>query len=408
MSARSLVLWIGDHHGLMLEQPGTDVVGTVGMRLANAGRNTAALRKARRTLGLGVSLDTEPWRNQCRSDHVLRGFRFRALGYDVRNLFGDARLRIDRPLGPTRIADYARAHIDAQLAWDPTILQTPGHVFSTNTGLENDIALAEATLDIVGRRALREPADGDPHGRPRAVFASLCVRPQHLTDEGIRSLVARYVQLEVDGYWVWALGFTPSGRQTELLLRLVLALQENSGRPACPGGIGHLWEAALSRGAAAAIAGPDRASLSFNPDEAPPADPDRGDEDEDEEDGRRIHTYHGSILGSFAFNARGDAVRARTFKRNVCDCGAHARDVPPQGRRETTAHNQWWRLLEARRVCVGTAREASGALATRLPVVAQERRSVGIKAPLQVGWRRSVAEWDEAPIGWGAASGRAA
>jgi hypothetical protein len=71
MTGRSLVPWIGDHHGALLDQSGSDVVGTVAMRLPNAARNTGALRKARKTLGLGVSLDTEPWRNQCRPDHVL-------------------------------------------------------------------------------------------------------------------------------------------------------------------------------------------------------------------------------------------------------------------------------------------------------------------------------------------------
>jgi hypothetical protein len=403
MSARTLVLWIGDHHGAVLDQAAGDVVSTVAMRLPNAARNGGAVRKARRELGLGVSFDTEAWRNQCRPDHLLRRHPFRTLGYDVRDLFGLQRLDMDTPMRDSVVSAYADAHLNGQLAYDPTIFQSPGHVIASDTGLDNEIALAEATLDTVNRRGLREPNEGDMHRRHRAVFATLCVRPEELDTEQIRKLVDRYTRLPVDGYWVWAIGFEPSGIRAEQMLRLVLALQENSGRPACPGGLKHLWQGALARGAAAAISGPDRGAVEFQPEQAPP--PERKP---DEDEGRQIHTYHGAILGCFGFDKRGEEARTVTFQRNLCGCGAHPSAQPPRGRKQTTAHNQWWRLYEARRVCVGSAATASRALAERLPQVADERDAVGIKSRLPVGWRRCVEPWVEAPIGWGAADGRAA
>ncbi len=405
MNARSGVLWIGDHHGSVLEQPGPDVIGSIAMRLPNALRNAGALRKARRELGFGVILDTEPWRNQCRPDHLLRRSPFRMLGYDVRDLFGRNRLDIHRPLTSGQVHDYATGHLNAQLAADPTILQCPGHIHSASSGWDNDIALAESTLDLVEHRALRDPVAGDAHQRRRSVFATICVRSSQLTIAGIQMIVERYVRVPVDGYFVWAIGFEPTGLRAELMLRLVLALQENSGRPACPGGLKHLWQAALARGVAAAITGPDRGAVLFDPDQAPPTP---RNPDDETEDGRQIHTYHGSVLGCFGLDERGTAARKATFERNLCACEHHAAGVSPHGRKEIAAHNQWWRLREARRACVGTAREASRDLGERLPGATAERTSVGIKTMLPVGWRRAVEPWDQAPVGWGAADGRAA
>src|SRR4051794_34893686 len=47
LRGRSLVLWIGDHHGGVLDDPGLDVAGTVAMSLSNVARNRGALRRAR-------------------------------------------------------------------------------------------------------------------------------------------------------------------------------------------------------------------------------------------------------------------------------------------------------------------------------------------------------------------------
>jgi hypothetical protein len=406
MNARSLVLWIGDHTSAILNEPGQDVVGTVAMRLANASRNAGALRKARRAHGIGVAFDTEAWRNQCRPDHVYRRESFQTLGYDSRDLFNTERVDIETALTDSRVAAYSDAQLKAQIPFDPTIFQTPAHISPTVVAMENDIRLAEATIELVNRRALREPADGDKHERPRALFATICVTSSALSRERISEIAHRYALLDVDGYWIWAVDFEAYGVRAERMLRLVLALQEASGRPVCPGGLGNLWQAALARGAAGAINGPDRGSLEFDPEQAPPEP--RDPDDEDDKDGRRIHTYHGAILGMFRFGKDGDKVLARTFARNACGCGHHAAGVPPQGRRETVAHNQWWRLKEARHVCRGTAEQASSALQERLPVVQAEREAVGLSTGLKPGWQRSVEEWDQLPVGWGAAEGRAA
>jgi hypothetical protein len=198
--------------------------------------------------------------------------------------------------------------------------------------------------------------------------------------------------------------FKPSRIRSELMLRLVLALQENSGRATCPGGLSTLWQAALARGAAAAIAGPDRGAVRFDPEQDPPPRDPYGEDKE----GRMIHTYHSAVLGSFAFDDNGKTARAATFARNMCGCGYHAASTPPTGRTETIAHNQWWRLKEARRACRGSATQATAVLERRLPEVRAERAAVGLKTDLAKGWQRAVEEWNQAPVGWGAADGRAA
>lgn len=86
MAGRSLVQWIGHHHGSVLDEPGRDVIGCVAMRLDTIASNARALDRARRELGLGVAVDTEAWRNQCRPDHLLRRPLFRGLGYDARDI----------------------------------------------------------------------------------------------------------------------------------------------------------------------------------------------------------------------------------------------------------------------------------------------------------------------------------
>jgi hypothetical protein len=409
MGARSLVLWIGDHHGPVLAQPSRDVVGSVAMRLHHAPRNRTVLRRARVELGIGVAFDTEAWRNQCRPDHLLRAPAFRERGFDVRDVFGRSRLNIDQPLAPRQIEEYAAAHLDAQVPFDPTIFQCPGHLPSGVVALNNDVALAEATLDLVDGRALREARAGDKHERRRSVFATVCVRSGDLSAESTRAIVERYVTLDVDGFWVLPFGYQPSGRQTERVLALTLALQENSGLPAVPGAMRNLWQAALARGAAAAVAGPERAALAVDLDEAPPPPPEREPDEEDApKDGRQVAAYHGAILSAFGFDERGMRARARVFERNLCGCGFHDADSPPPDQKATAAHNQWWRLLEARRACVGSAADAAGRLEGRFAGAREERLAAGIKSGLPVGWRRSLEPWERMPVGWGAADGRSA
>jgi hypothetical protein len=403
MDARSLRLWIGDHHGALLDQPSDDVVGSVGIRLANAARNLKTIQRARRELGLGVELEVEAWRNQARDDHRLRRQPFSSLGYDVRDVLGRPRLAIDdRRLTDSQVSDYATAVVDAQVRVEPTIFQTPGHLVAGPIGLTNDIMLAHAVLDLADRRALREPAAGDVHNRPRAVFASINVRVPLLTPERIRALVNAYSPLDVDGFSLAGFDFAASGVRTELFFRLALALQENSGNPVDLAGVGHLWQAATARGIAAANAGPDRGQLLFQADEAPPKPRNPDDEDEGK---RQVPIYRCSILGCFAVGQRGDDARRDSFRRSPCQCGFHQPELPPVGRREAIAHNHSERLEDARDACQSSAAMASARLASRLPAARTERVAVGIKGLLPVGWARATSPWPGLDIGWGAAEG---
>lgn len=79
LSARSLVLWLGDGGRVALEEVDRRAVGCVAMRLAHASRNATALASAR-TKELGRMFDGEAWRTQLDPGHPLRGPTFRALG----------------------------------------------------------------------------------------------------------------------------------------------------------------------------------------------------------------------------------------------------------------------------------------------------------------------------------------
>jgi hypothetical protein len=110
----------------------------------------------------------------------------------------------------------------------------------------NDIRLAKATIELVNRRALREPADGDKHERSQALYATIRVRSSELSPERIRDIAHSYALLDVDGYWIWAVDFEAYVLRAERMLGLVVALQEASGgnaptRPSMNGRSLVLW-----------------------------------------------------------------------------------------------------------------------------------------------------------------------
>jgi hypothetical protein len=78
----SLVLWLGDGRGAMLDGLDRSVVGALAASLSQAARNVSALRRARRELGLGQIFDLECWRLQLDVGHPLRGAAWEALGMD--------------------------------------------------------------------------------------------------------------------------------------------------------------------------------------------------------------------------------------------------------------------------------------------------------------------------------------
>jgi hypothetical protein len=269
----------------------------------------------------------------------------------------------------------------------------PGHYEVDPVGpiRRRDVALAEMAADHVRAKALREPADDDRHRHRRELYASILLRVGRVDEVERRWLVDAYKSIDVGGYVVWAVDFSGAQVQVERLLALVDALFEATGRPVVVAGVGHFWQLALSRGAAAAVHG-RRTALRWPPDAlAPKIAP--VDEEEEDDAGWGIAVYHGAILGCVRIGKDGDVDRRRLFLRHRCGCGSHAEGTEPKGHAEILAHNLWWAMREARMVCLQDARRAAITLALRAVAAKTNREGLGL-SELKTGWR-AVADAQE-------------
>jgi hypothetical protein len=65
-------------------------------------------------------------------------------------------------------------------------------------------------------------------------------------------------------------------------------------------------------------------------------------EDDEDETGLGIYTYHRVPLGNAGrLGPEGDAVRVALFKKFGCPCGNHEPHIPPVGKRQIVGHNLW-------------------------------------------------------------------
>jgi hypothetical protein len=365
-----LVLWIGDHHGKLLQKLDRAVVGTIAAPLSYRFRNTTALRRARRELGLGVMYELEAWRLQLPVGHRLRGEAWRDLGMDTGKVYLPDRIRLTTDAA-TRHADRA---LSAQVPADPTIFTTPGHHLPDSQigqGRANELLVIEAACERFQQRRLRNPAPDDPLRRVRQLYASVLVDASRLEDGDVAPLVGAYAGLGVDGFVVWAVNFNKGLRQAALLLDLTLGLERRSGKPVVGGGLSHWHLGALAFGLAATCTGPQRRDLLL-----PPADPPAPAPGE-EAKGRAIHTYHGAVLGCFALDEAGRAKRDRAFMRAPCDCGHHPRREAP-AREKIDDHNCVWLMSDARDMLRGSRAEAVSRLSGRAVDARATREAIGM------------------------------
>lgn len=156
MGRPSLVLWLGDGQGAMLDGLDRAVVGTVAASLPQAARNTTALRTARRDLGLGQMFDLECWRLQLELGHLTRSEAWKALGMDNGRVY-----RPDRHEVTGKFArDQAERAMNAQLPGADPNVDGPAvdpSIFTTRRigCLTSRPAWAVATTLRWPRRALR-------------------------------------------------------------------------------------------------------------------------------------------------------------------------------------------------------------------------------------------------------------
>lgn len=382
----SLMLWLGDGQAAMLEGLDRAVLGTVAASLPQAARNTTALRTARRKLGLGQMFDLECWRLQLELGHPTRSEAWKALGMDNGRVY-----RPDRHVVTGKIArDQAERAMNAQLpgadpnvdgpAVDPSIFTTPAHWLpdeQAGLGRRNDLALAEACVEIFDERQLAAAPLDHPDQRERQLYAALMVDAGRLEHGDIASIVDAYSRLEgVDGYVVWAVRFNESLVQARRHQELMGTLQERSGRAVVGGGLWHFHTAALSRGLAATCVGPGRSKYPPLPPVVPPAGAKT-----DKRGG--IFVYHGAILGCFGLGDAGEARMRRAFMRHGCPCGAHPANAPPSTNEEKVAHNRFWLMYEAREAIAGSG--AAARLAARVPQARRARAEIGM-GPLSACW----------------------
>lgn len=375
----SLILHCGYHSGVSIDMLDRFPVGAISKPLVHAAIDSGFVAAAQRA-ELGVVLPPETWRNQLPLRHSKRSEAFRLLGFaldDVLDIGAGA-------LPEAFSARYAASVIDAQLKAGTTIALTPAHVhdFEDGAGRDNDVRLARlAASEFAARAARMSPLPG---GGPRQVFAALIVQGGHVPF-AVHKLTAQYADLEVDGYWLSIANARLSHRELLAVAELALRLQEMTGRPVVVTCIGHIQLALLAYGVAATCIGHHGGSLGFPPVDLR-AERELEREEDDDENGIGVHTYHPEILGAFALGEKYDALRAYAFRRWPCSCGAHDAETQPQGK-EIRTHNLHWHLREASWVAAQAEANRAGAMTERIERTRTRRVAELKMSALKPGWR---------------------
>lgn len=239
---------------------------------------------------------------------------------------------------------YVADHLEAELGAGATIATTPAHVLEHEgvTGRANDLLLARLSAEEFAARRAGMPAPSRPSHEVRELYATLVIQGSHIARPGLLdSLVTAYGSLEgVSGYLIIAANCSQTGEQVAAYASLALRLQEATGRAAVTYGLGDAHLALLASGVAATCAGVHGMSFEFPPAEFEKLKDEERTEDEDEDPGLGIYTYHSAVLGNVGrLGAEGEAARQAIFKNRPCRCGHHRAGEPPKIKGEIVRHN---------------------------------------------------------------------
>jgi hypothetical protein len=362
---RSLIAWPGYRSGMEVGSFDRRVVGTLAKPLAHAVVDPALVAEAH-TVGMGVVLPGQAWRNQLPLEHPKRKGSFANLRFHRPN----KRLAPDDSLLPAAFAEqYAADHLAAELEAGATIATTPGHVleYEGREGRQNELLLAHlAAEEFVARRAW-SPAPGQSGNRE--LYATIIVQGRHAAVPAVVDwLVAAYADLEgVTGYWIVAVNTSQSGVQLAGYTRLALRLQGITDRPAAVSCVGDPHLAMLASGVAATCAGLHGMSFRYPPAKLP-------EHDDEEETGIAVYTYHRAVMGNAGpLGAEGDGIRKALFLNHPCPCDHHPALQPPVGKKQIVAHNNWSVSADALDFALPEIHNAETRLASRAQRARRER-----------------------------------
>lgn len=348
---RSLIAWPGYQSGVRVEELDRRVVGTIAKPLSHTIHDSHQVSQALNA-GMGVLLPAQAWRNQLPLDHAKRTGAFRLLDIHRPGLL----LEIDaQPLSANFAERYAADHLEAELGAGATIATTPAHVldFEGGIGRANDLLLARLSAEeFLARRGAAAAPSRPPH-EIRELYATVIVQSSEVVQPGaLDFLVDSYGNLEgISGYLIIAANCKQTGVQTAAYASLGLRLQEATGRPVITYGLGAAHLALLASGVAATCAGVHGMSFEFPPAEFEDLKEDeRAEDDEDEDEtGLGIHTYHPAVLGNVGrLGAEGEAARLAIFSNRPCQCGHHQPEQPPRKKGEIVRHNAYAVSSDAR------------------------------------------------------------
>lgn len=357
------------------------VVGAIAKPLVHAKADSRAIATALNA-GLGVALPGEAWRNQLDVGHQKRSEAFQRLAFAQAG-----RLDTRKSWSASFVSDYAANHVDAQLSAGATLVTSAAHVHHAENGQgrANDLALADAAVDEFRARGAHHPLRED--WAPRAIFASIMVQGAHLPD-AVENLIDQYAAVEGDGYWIVVVNTRGTAKETRASAALAFGLEARTDRPAVVSCVGRPHPAFLAHGLAGVCAGHQRGAFTY-----PPIVWEKPDDD-DEDFGIGVFTYHAQIRGATAFNKKGKKVLKALFERWPCPCGSHPRALPPRSNAEKQAHNQYWLEREAVELCLQPIADRAQILDGWLASGAEARRDLGI-GNLHPGWRAVGHELDQ-------------
>jgi hypothetical protein len=289
--------------------------------------------------GLGVIYDSEAWVTQLSPRHPRRSSRFKHTELNwLKGVFEPEKMA----LAEADRNDLAARHRDIQVRSGATMLLSPVHRVPDGVtfgrGRKSELALTHEFCRLARVTGATHPTPGE--NLPRRVAAAIAVDARDLfrSPRAITELVTAYQEVDADLFWIWVWNFEPTGRQYELVRFLARKLQRESGKPSLLAGLRSLWEAALRNQVACALQGWGRGRLQYPPFEPP--QPSIFDEEEDEDPGWAVHTFHSAIRGAIPLGEGGEEIAQALFRRHPCPCGYHPARTPPIGVRERHFHNR--------------------------------------------------------------------